>query len=64
MLSCVIIKNFKALRQRHLDTVEKLSTARFQESVGSAKDASEEVARSSLAFKVMENIYAFARDAW
>jgi hypothetical protein len=44
--------------------MEELNNERFKESVGSEEDASEEERRAMLAFKVFEEIYAFARDTW
>lgn len=47
-----------------MEALEKLSSARFQETIGSVRDDSEEEMRSSLAFTVMEKIYSHARDIW
>lgn len=52
------------LIQRCLNDIDELNNARFEDSIGSEEARSEYARRASLAFKVLEDIYAFARDAW
>lgn len=60
-----LIRNLlQNLQKQCLNAIDEINHARFEDIVGTDEVTSEHHRRASLAFKVFEDIYAFARDAW